>query len=497
MEVCLEVRLAKSSTGRNQPRSVHGTDSLSRHVSPSAFNRIAISALIVVDLGAVLALFRILISDPAPGIFGGSLRRAATRMLRPAARDARIRHRMRRVGAAIWRVRRPMTILLTAGLLAIPATVTWGPLASSTESTGYLQALWVVVAASLGLSVAMVAFAFQAFVSIGRDVHGGTLREFADETLLLDAIGFGMLTLVIIGAVLLHVGHESPHGWAAACAAVFSAATLVAVLYVVNRVVISLDERELLRMRSRRLNRTVQRAMFEQLREQAAESILQSTRMPIRRTYLPPQDSLAIPAGASGEVHDIRLGTLARAMKGQGSNAELAVSIGNSVDQDEPLMWLLGAEARSSWAIRSAVRIGRGPRQKPTQALLEQLGQLHRQAVQAARDGLEERWRQIAESYEQVLLALPPAAAEFDVPFTGAVAAPGFFGVGPLQRIQRYLFDETRAAIDANSTQVVEEIAAFPGRIAAKAIKIGAPTIAASMLALYPDLYQLAQERSK
>ena len=116
--------------------------------------------------------------------------------------------------------------------------------------------------------------------------------------------------------------------------------------------------------------------------------------------------------------------------------------------------------------------------------------------MQAARDGLDERWRQIADSYEQVLLALPPAAAEFDIPFVGAVAAPGFFGVGPLQRIQRYLFDETRAALDANNAQVVEEIAAFPSRIAAKAVTIGAPTIATSMLALYPDLYQLAQERS-
>jgi hypothetical protein len=345
-------------------------------VSATAFNQIAISALIVLELGAVLALFRILTSDPAPGIFGGSLRRAASRMLRPAARNARVRHRLRRLSAGLWGMRRPMTILLAAGLLAVPVTVTWGPLASSTESTGYLQALWVVVAASLGLSVAMIAFAFQAFVSIGRDVHGGTLREFADETLLLDAIGFGMLTLVIIGAVLLHVGHESPHGWAAACAAVFSAATLAVVLYVINRVVVSLDERELLRMRSRRLARTVQRAMFEQLREQAAESILISTRMPIRRAYLPPQNSLAIRARAAGEVHDVKLGTLARAMKGQGCTAQLAVSIGNSVDKDEPLIWLLGAQARSSWAIRRAVRIGRGPRQKPSQALLEQLGQL-------------------------------------------------------------------------------------------------------------------------
>ncbi len=483
----------------NRSHSVRGTDKqvASRDVSATAFNQIAISALIALELGIVLALFRILVSDPAPGIFAGSLRRAATRMLRPAKRDARISRRLRSIRAVLWRVHRPITILLAAGLLAIPARVTWGPLANSTQSTSYLQALWVVVAASLGLSVAMVAFAFQAFVSIGRDVHGGTLREFADETRLLDAIGFGILTLVIIGTVLLHVGHESPHGWAAACATAFSVATLFGVLYVVNRVLVSLDERELLRMRSRRLERTVQRAMFEQLREQAAQSILQTTRMPIRRAYLPPRDSLAIPARKSGEIYDVKLGTLTRAMKTQGSSAELAVSIGNRIDKGEPLMWLLGAQGRPSWSVRRAVKIGRGPREKLAQALLEQLGQLHQQAVQAARDGLEDRWRQIADGYEQVLLALPPAAAEFDIPFAGIVAAPGFFGIGPLQRIQRYLFEETRAAIDADNAQVVEEITAFPSRIAARAVEIGAPTIATSMLALYPDLYQLALERSK
>lgn len=136
-------------------------------------------------------------------------------------------------------------------------------------------------------------------------------------------------------------------------------------------------------------------------------------------------------------------------------------------------------------------------RQKPGQALLEQLSQLHRQAAHAAREGLQERWRQIADSYEQILLTLPPATDAYGQPFIGAIAAPGFFGVGPLQRIQRYIFEEARTAVDADNAELIDEILAFPARVARRAVRIGAPVIASTMLSLYPALYQLAQERSK
>lgn len=53
------------------------------------FNCAAILALLIIDFAAVVALMRILSADPAPAFFGGSLKRAATRMLRPAGRKAR------------------------------------------------------------------------------------------------------------------------------------------------------------------------------------------------------------------------------------------------------------------------------------------------------------------------------------------------------------------------------------------------------------------------
>jgi hypothetical protein len=467
------------------------------------FNRAAILALLIADIAAVVALMRILSADPAPAFFGGSLKRAAMRMLRPAGWKARYKRAAISTLDTVWARRWWIAPFAAAGMLAWRIPVNWGPLGHATESTEYLDALWVVVAASLGLSVAMVAFAFQAFMDSGRKIHGGTLQDFAEETRLLDAIRLGVLTLVVIGVVRLHIGHDGPAGWAAAWAIILSAATLTAVPYAISRVVRSLDESRLLKMRERRLARTVKRAMLHQLTEQAAEAVLKHTVMPIARVYVQPPKTVRIESGASGEVCDVKLARLTRALQhGSGSLAgarcDLAVSLGTRVDTDEPLMWITGTSGPAAVGrLRRAVKVRVPSGTRPDRALLGQLGQLHTQALEAAKQGLTDRWRQISESYEQVLLALPPAAASFNVQFTGQVAAPGFFGQGPLQSIRDHLFDELEEAVKHDNPDVVDAIAYFPARIADRAVRIGAPTIASTMLSLYTSMYLLAERYSQ
>jgi hypothetical protein len=467
------------------------------------FNRVAILALLFIDLAAVVALMRILSADPAPAFFGGSLKRAAVRMLRPARRKARYKHVATSALTTVLMRRWWIAPFAAAGMLAWHIPVSWGPLADAKESTEYLDALWVVVAASLGLSVAMVAFAFQAFMDSGRKIHGGTLQDFAEETRLLDAIRLGVLTLVVIGVVRLHIGHDSPAGWAAAWAIILSAATLTAVPYVISRVVRGLDESRLLKMRERRLTRTVKRAMLHQLTEQAAEAVLKHTVMPVARAYAEPPHTVRIESGASGEVCDVKLARLTRALQhGSGSLAgarcDLAVSLGTRVDTDEPLMWITDASGPAIVGrLRRAVKVSVPSGTRPDRALLDQLGQLHTQALEAAKQGLTDRWRQISESYEQVLLALPPAAASFNVQFTGQVAAPGFFGRGPLQSIRDHLLDELEEAVKHDNPDVADAIAYFPARIADRAVRIGAPAIASTMLSLYTSMYALAERYSQ
>lgn len=468
-------------------------------MSQTTLNLVLLVGLIVIDLSSIGALMRVLNADPAPGFLGGSLRRAAIRLLGPSDRVSRMRRAVvgtwRAVGKARWWLMPPVAF----GSLALPVSITWGPLASASESTTFLDTIWVVVAASLGLSVAMVAFAFQAFMSSGRRVHGGTLLEFADETRLLDAIRLGILSLLITGTVLLKVGYDAPQGWAATWACVLSALTLLAVPYVVRRVVVSLDERELLRARGRRLESTVALAMRQQLIKQAAEAVLQRTRMPVTRALIAPQGAVPIASHASGEVRDIKLGRLARALKrrDQDMQCHLAVGLGSRVQAGSTLLWLDGASAeRPPRWIRRCVMLGRDAASRDTQ-LLDLLASLHQQGLEAARVGSYEQWRQVADGYELVLLELPPASATFEVPFSGAVAAPGFFGVGPLQHIQRYLFDEMREAVKHEQQDLIDAISYFPAHIAREAAAIGAPVIAATMLALYPSMYILAQREAQ
>jgi hypothetical protein len=471
-------------------------------VSQVTINRALLIALILIGVGSTGATLRLLTADPAPGFWGGSLRRAAVRLLGPSDRGSRTRRGTEDTLGTMRDDRWWLIPPVAFGLLALPVSITWGPLANASDSTTFLDAMWVVVAASLGLSVAMVAFAFQAFMTSGRRLHGGTLLEFADETGLLDAIRLGVLSLLVTGTVLLKVGHDAPRGWAAAWACMLSVLTLLAVPYVVKRVVVSLDERELLLARGRRLRSTVAHAMYHQLIGQAAEAVLTQTRMPISRALVAPQGAVPIATPADGEVRDIKLGRLARAVqrrrrRGEELQCHLAVGLGDRVQAGRALLWLHGASAeRPPRWIRRCVVLSRDSAPPDTQ-LLDLLASLHQQGLDAAREGRYEQWRQVADGYELVLLALPPASATFEVPFSGAVAAPGFFGVGPLQRIQRYLFDEAREAVKHDHQELIDAIAYFPAHIATKATAIGAPVIAATMLALYPSMYILAQREAR
>jgi hypothetical protein len=469
-------------------------------MSRTPLDRIELVVLLILGLGLTAALLRVLTADPAPGFFGGSLRRAATRVLGPSDRVSRWKRAAKDAGQTFRRVRWWLIPVPALAMLALPISIRWGPLATPKESTNYLDTIWIVVAASMGLSVAMVAFAFQAFMTSGRRVHGGSLLDFADETRLLGTIRLGVLSLFVTGTVLLKIGHDAPFGWAAAWAIVLSAWTLLAVPYVVWRVVVSLDERQLLLMRSRRLKATVARAMRHQLTQQAAEVVIQETRMPINRSLVTPVGAVTVEARKAGEVRDVKLGRIARQIQRRSRDlkCELAVGLGDQVDVGRPLLWLRGpsAEHPPPW-IRRSVVVNRDADRRPDRELLDQLASLHRRGLDAARDGLYEQWRQVADGYELVLLALPPASATFEVSFAGAVAAPGFFGFGPLQRIQRYLFDEVRAAVKSDQSELVDAITYFPQHIATSAMKIGAPAIATTMLALYPSMYILARRGSE
>jgi hypothetical protein len=392
-----------------------------------------------------------------------------------------------------------------AAALVLPVPIHPGPFDDRRASIDFLQTLWQVVAAALGLSVAMVAFAFEGFMSSGQRLHGGTLREFARETRLLAAIRLGALALLVDGGVLLGLGHEAPKGWAAVWATALSAATLVAVPVVIGLVVRSLDFRQLRKMRRKRLSSTVDAAIRHQLLGQAAEVILQQRGADLlitRGWLLSSANTVGLQAGGEGEVRDVWLGPLSRlALRRHRSNQSLEVQVlaglGDRVDANTSLMAVRStAGERDRRRVMRAVRLRSMDDERADRRLLEQLAQLHTEALAAIREGRVDDWRDIGASYELVLLSLPNAAAKLGVSFAGAVAAPGFFGFGPMQRIADYLLDELRGALDANDSSIVDAIAYLPQHVALEATRLGAAAVAAAMLGMYPTMYYLASQRA-
>ena len=89
---------------------------------------------------------------------------------------------------------------------------------------------------------------------------------------------------------------------------------------------------------------------------------------------------------------------------------------------------------------------------------------------------------------------LVEAAGGFGVNFEGAIAAPGVFGFGPVQRIGGYIGEELKAAVAAESPGLVDAIAYLPGMIARDALGAGALAVVSEMLGLYPRMYWLAKK---
>lgn len=135
--------------------------------------------LIGLNLLGVAAIARMLICDPAPAFSRLSLTRQAIQVLPGSAHlgaSGRLRARWgRRFG---W-VRFLVYAIAVSAVAWIPVRIGWGPLGDVEDSRNYLSTMWQVVATAVGLSVAMVAFAFEAFQISGQRAYGGSLKEFA------------------------------------------------------------------------------------------------------------------------------------------------------------------------------------------------------------------------------------------------------------------------------------------------------------------------------
>ena len=435
---------------------------------------------------------------PAPVVRRVSLRALARNLLIGKSRRERLRRRW--IESRESRLVRLASFACLGAIVFLPIDLAPGrTFGNPGSASDFIGTMWQVVAGALGLSVAMIAFAFEAFFSSAQRQVGGSLREFARDTHLLSAVQLGVLALVINGAVLLGVGHSAPAGWAAIWATVLSAGTLISVPIVLGRVVRSLDFDELVRLRRKRLQRIVEEAMWHQLQGQAAEALLRGMpELGVERDWISSGGLITVKAGREGVIGDVRLGSLqriaARAKRRWSPPIRLKCGLGDTVGRSSEILALAPAvNARERRAMRRAVRIRRPTDTPPDRRLTDQLDRLHADAKSALRDGQTEDWRPIGDFYRLVLIELAANAKRLGVDFEGAIAAPGIFSFGPVQRIVGYLRKELEAAVEGRSVESADAIAYLPGMIAREALEEGALVIARQMLSLYASMYWLGR----
>lgn len=378
------------------------------------------------------------------------------------------------------------------------SAIYFGPFDSEEASEAFLSTLWQVDAAAVGLSVAMIAFTLEVFNKEADHLFGASPRQFARRTGLLDVTRLGVLTLLVIGAVLLELGYAAPAGWSAMLATFFSAVTLGAVLMMMEKALGNLGSRQMGKLRTDQVEAVVEAAVLRQVQSQAADQFLHEGKAPWVVRLPIAAEGAPILSPCDGFLHDVRLGPAARAM-GQSGVLTLLTGLSATVREGDELARVpVSLSRRQQARVRKALPIRRRGPKEPDRELIDQIASLNGEAIEAIRNRRLNEWREVAELYERILLALPKAAKKIGIEFSGAVAVPGVFREGPLQKIAASLEIEMGEAVREGDSGLVEIISSYPARIARSAARVGAMEVSKAMLDTQVRLYGMSlQKRMK
>jgi hypothetical protein len=457
---------------------------------------VGVVVLVVVVLGAGGWAARRTSLAPAPAFGRRSLRRQALGLL-GVGRAEQLRRGWEGYGGALAHVLVPLVLLTIA--LVPSVDVGFGPFAQADASRSYLGTAWQVVAAAVGVSVALIAFVFQAFMSSGARYFGGTLREFVDETGLLWLFDLAAASLVLDGLVLADVGSRGPAGWSGLSAALLSGVTLVSLLVVVPRAIVRvLDPGRLMTMRRRKGRAVIRRAMQEQLVGQVVATQLhrREAETQIAPDPLTREGPGRVLAGRDGVLADVRLGPLWRAVRRLGLEADARVHLPVDVDKAvAPDTLLAVAPIELGWRrrheLRRALPVTRTG-EPASVALARALEQLQRQALDAVARRDENEWRELSRLLEEQLAELVRQAGRLGVAFEGPVSDPGLFRHGPAARIFDVFDEVLEQAMRDGVTTIVDNVLYVPHALAYEIRDFEAGGLIARMAGLYARALYLA-----
>ena len=422
---------------------------------------------------------------------GTSLRAAATRMVRQAARGRRRRAPLEPV--LLWPGLSSLRFVFwaVAALAALAAGLTLSGVAPPLIGREILGTVWQVQGALLGLAVAVSIFAYQSLGS-----GQGSRRRLILLTGHPAAIVTGVALAFLTGAAFL--GSTVPFGgWLGVFATCLTATWLALLLVTLAQAPHLQDQRYAIGMRLRALARSVHSSIHSQQLERASSRILAERLAAAHGEFAvwpgsvpPPQ---LIVAGRSGIVRDASVSGLERAARlvaEAGGTLRIAVRLGQRVEAELPIASCdIAIPAAAARAVQESLVVGSGS--GPT--LQDDLLDLHDDAIrslESAPDIVDE----VLSAYYSVLEEYAREWSVFvDLLETENLPAWGEAELGPTSQIRESLLKLFQRSVEGRHRDSAFAVAYFPIGLLQRAIRWHAPGYF-DFVGLYPSYYWLASQ---
>jgi len=352
----------------------------------------------------------------------------------------------------------------------------------------FLTALWQVEGAAVGLSLAVVLFAFQAVYGRRR---AATLSEFAEETWLFPILFLGLLGLVIDGVVLLGGGRDAPDGWAATWVTVWALATAASLAWLFVRTVRALEPHELQQRRLERIDRAVRREVEDLILRRVANNqlgtFLKTTGIGSEWDFGRDEErTTPIFPRRDGEVQDIKLNLLRRAAahaeRHSTSRPRLRVHLGSRVRTSTQIATAGSDQQHGRRALSRAVKV----RRRDPRDFRRRLDDLHEEALAAISTPSPTVYEDITELYERIFLALPETWARYGADYRKEIAGgASLFELTAHEHLERRLYEEMTLAAKSQSRDVAHDALDLPIQIAQGALELRGLALTQRMLVLW------------